>query len=64
MNSRSPKKTNYSFRKTFFKAAQSLYDEKIATFEEDDGYRQDDAEGFIRLNALRLKIYSDTYGKK
>ncbi len=46
------------------KADQSLYDEKIATFEEDDGYRQDDAEGFIRLNALRLKIYSDTYGKK
>jgi argininosuccinate synthase len=46
------------------KAAKSLYDEKIATFEEDDGYRQDDAEGFIRLNALRLKIYSDSYGKK
>jgi len=46
------------------KAVKSLYDEKIATFEEDDGYRQDDAEGFIRLNALRLKIYSDTYGKK
>jgi len=46
------------------KADQSLYDEKIATFEEDDGYRQDDAEGFIRLNALRLKIYSDAYGKK
>ncbi len=46
------------------KAVKSLYDEKIATFEEDDGYRQDDAEGFIRLNALRLKIYSDAYGKK
>ncbi len=46
------------------KAVKSLYDEKIATFEEGDGYRQDDAEGFIRLNALRLKIYSDTYGKK
>ena len=46
------------------KAVKSLYDEKIATFEEDDGYRQDDAEGFIRLNALRLKIYSDTYDKK
>lgn len=46
------------------KAVKSLYDEKIATFEEDDGYRQDDAEGFIRLNALRLKIYSDSYGKK
>jgi argininosuccinate synthase len=47
------------------KSVKSLYDEKIATFEEDDdAYRQDDAEGFIRLNALRLKIYSDSYGKK
>jgi argininosuccinate synthase len=46
------------------KAVKSLYDEKIATFEDDDVYRQDDAEGFIRLNALRLKIYSDSYGKK
>ncbi len=46
------------------KADKSLYDEKIATFEEDDGFRQDDAEGFIRLNALRLKIYSEIFGKK
>ncbi len=35
----------------------SLFDEKIATFEEDDGaYDHKDAEGFIKLNALRLKI--------
>lgn len=35
----------------------SLFDEKIATFEEDDGaYDQKDAAGFIKLNALRLKI--------
>lgn len=35
----------------------SLFDEKIATMEEDAGaYDQKDAEGFIRLNALRLKI--------
>ena len=35
----------------------SLYDEHIATFEDDKGaYRQSDAEGFIRLNALRLRI--------
>ncbi len=35
----------------------SLYDERIATFEEDAGaYRQADAEGFIRLNALRLRL--------
>lgn len=46
------------------KANKSLYNEKIATFEEDDGYRQDDAEGFIRLNALRLKIFSDTFGNQ
>jgi len=34
----------------------SLYDPDFATFEEDDVYRQADAEGFIRLNGLRLKI--------
>lgn len=35
----------------------SLFDESIATFEDDLGaYDQKDAEGFIKLNALRLKI--------
>ena len=35
----------------------SLFDESIATFEEDAGaYDQADAEGFIKLNALRLRI--------
>ncbi len=35
----------------------SLFDESIATFEEDAGaYNQKDAEGFIKLNALRLRI--------
>jgi argininosuccinate synthase len=35
----------------------SLFDEKIATFEDDAGaYDQKDAEGFIKLNALRLRI--------
>ena len=35
----------------------SLFDERIATFEDDAGaYDQKDAEGFIRLNALRLRI--------
>ena len=35
----------------------SLFDERIATFEDDDGaYDQADAEGFIKLNALRLRI--------
>ncbi|MBF0388818.1 MAG: argininosuccinate synthase [Desulfamplus sp.] len=34
----------------------SLYDESFATFEDDNVYTQKDAEGFIRLNALRLRI--------
>ncbi len=34
----------------------SLYREDFATFEDDDVYNQKDAEGFIRLNALRLRI--------
>ena len=38
-------------------ATDSLFDEDIATFEDDAGaYDQKDAEGFIKLNALRLKI--------
>ena len=38
------------------KSVYSLFDEKIATFEEDHGtYDQADAEGFIKLNALRLR---------
>jgi argininosuccinate synthase len=39
------------------KAKCSLYDSKISTFEEDEGaYDQTDATGFIRLNALRLRV--------
>ncbi|BCG64953.1 MAG: argininosuccinate synthase [Methyloprofundus sp.] len=35
----------------------SLFDEAIATFEDDEGaYNQQDAEGFIKLNALRMRI--------
>ena len=38
-------------------SAESLFDESIATFEEDEGaYNQADAAGFIKLNALRLRI--------
>ncbi len=38
-------------------ATDSLFDESIATFEEDAGaYNQGDATGFIRLNALRLRV--------
>ncbi len=38
------------------KAPKSLFDPRFATFEEDTVYNQADAEGFIKLNALRLKI--------
>jgi len=38
------------------KAPVSLYSEDLATFEEDEVYNQQDATGFIRLNALRLKM--------
>ena len=38
------------------KSPRSLYRLDMATFEEDEVYRQKDAEGFIRLNALRLAI--------
>jgi len=38
------------------KSDVSLYREDFATFEDDDVYTQKDAEGFIRLNALRLRI--------
>ena len=38
------------------KSEDSLFDEAIATFEDDAGaYNQKDAEGFIKLNALRLR---------
>ena len=37
--------------------SDSLFDESIATFEADEGaYDQKDAEGFIKLNALRLRV--------
>ena len=38
------------------KSDESLYSEDFATFENDNVYSQKDAEGFIRLNALRLRI--------
>jgi argininosuccinate synthase len=43
-------------RVTGRKSDQSLYRLDFATFEDDAVYRQHDAEGFIRLNALRLRI--------
>ncbi|MEM1144651.1 MAG: argininosuccinate synthase [Pseudomonadota bacterium] len=39
------------------RSSDSLFDSTIATFEDDSGaYDQSDAEGFIKLNALRLRI--------
>ena len=41
------------------RSPDSLFDEAIATFEDDGGaYNQADAEGFIKLNALRLRTHT------
>ena len=45
------------------KSDQSLYHAGFATFEEDEVYNQKDAAGFIRLNALRLRI-ANIMGRK
>jgi argininosuccinate synthase len=44
------------------KSPYSLYREDFATFEQDDVYKQSDADGFIRLNALRLRV--NAYSKR
>ena len=42
----------------------TLFDESVATFEDDAGaYQQGDASGFIRLNALRLRVAARRSGK-
>ncbi|MFQ5483197.1 MAG: argininosuccinate synthase [Nitrospinaceae bacterium] len=46
------------------KAPRALYHQETASFEEDAEFRQDDAEGFIRLNALRLKLHANAFGKE
>ncbi len=46
------------------KSNRSLYSADFATFEEDQVYNQKDAEGFIRLNALRLRIQALLKEKK
>ncbi|MGB7925447.1 MAG: argininosuccinate synthase [Pyrinomonadaceae bacterium] len=38
------------------RSPRSLYDERVATFDAEDVYNQRDAEGFIKLNALRLRL--------
>ena len=41
------------------KSPFSLYKESLATFEEGKNYNQQDAEGFIKLNALRFRLKKD-----
>ncbi len=38
------------------KSEKSLFDPKLATFEAEDVFKQNDAEGFIKLHALRLRV--------
>ena len=45
------------------KSPNSLYDEDMVTFEEDSVYDQRDAEGFIKLNALRLRLIKRLSGQ-
>jgi len=45
------------------KSARSLYNPKLATFESESVYNQKDAEGFIKLNALRLKANRSLRGR-
>jgi argininosuccinate synthase len=42
----------------------SLFNLDFATFEKDQVYNQADAEGFIKINSLRLRIQSLMKGKK
>jgi argininosuccinate synthase len=48
------------------KSSVSLYNPAIATMEADAtrAYNQDDATGFIRLNALRLKVGARVHGAR
>jgi argininosuccinate synthase len=45
------------------KAPASLYNVKLATFGAEDVYNQKDAEGFIKLHALRLKANRSLRGR-
>jgi argininosuccinate synthase len=47
------------------KSSVSLYNPQIATMEADptQAFNQDDATGFIRLNALRLKVAAQVHGR-
>ena len=45
------------------KSETSLYDENIASFDGNVGFEQKDAEGFIKINALRLRL-ANQLGRK
>ena len=45
------------------RAPRSLYQERLATFEAESVYNQRDAEGFIKLNALRLRLQKQAEGR-
>lgn len=46
-------------------ATDSLFDPQISTFDDDGGaYNQADAAGFIKLNALRLRIGANVKAKR
>ncbi len=45
------------------KSPDSLYSQDMVTFEEDTVYDQRDAEGFIKLNALRLRLAKALEGR-
>lgn len=46
------------------KALHTLYSRELATFEAEDVYNQKDADGFIKLSALRLRLQALKKGKK
>ena len=43
------------------KASKSLYDPQLASFEKEEVYNQKDAEGFINLFGLPIKVHSKTF---
>ncbi len=46
------------------KSPVSLYDQSLVSFDEEGDYDQKDAEGFIKINALRLKVRARVLGRE
>ena len=51
------------FRSASVTSPYSLYDEEIATFDEDEVYDQMDSQGFINLFGLPIKVYAHMKAK-